>query len=346
MMPTHTSPQPCGQTWLASQSGLRKWIAGCAGVGAFLLANHGGIVAQEKTPTVAVSTTLIELKPAQLLFVDRHEVAFDRPGVLQFVCEEAEIITAGQVVARLEDGIAKAALAVAEARVLNNAEVISAQKQAELAKVKWDSSIKANEDGLAEFNAKAAARSASGTFPSINDPKYIPTYNKVYLDELQLGYEASLADIERFVKEHEVNLKGKVQAQAELNVLELKAPRDGLVTRAFKQTGEGVQSGEKVMEIISTKRIRVVVNVPAVTAARLKVGMPVTVIVQQPSGENAMDLERYPSVLKFIDPTTEQVSQKVRIWAEIDNSDGKLREGLVASIEIVPTASLPATKPQ
>ena len=312
---------------------------------ALLLIGQLTLSAQEKTPVPATSTSLIELKPARLMFVDRHEVAFDRPGVLQLVLEEAETVKAGQVVARLEDGIAKAAVAVADARVLNNAEVISAQKQAELALLKLDSAKAAIAASLTKFNDEVAKRTASGV-PLTDEYKFEPPFNKAYTEELRLGYEAAQSDIGRFEKEHGVNVKGRDQAQAELSALELKAPRDGLVTRAFKQTGEGVQSGEKVLEIISTKRIRVEVDVPAVTAARLKVGMPVTVIVQQPSGENAMDLERYPTLLKFIDPTIAQASKMVRIWAEIDNSEGKLREGLTASIEIVPSAPVPIAKPQ
>ena len=59
-----------------------------------------------------------------------------------------------------------------------------------------------------------------------------------------------------------------------------------------------------------------------------------------------MSVERYPATLKFIDPTITQLGQKVRIWAELDNSHGKLREGLKASIEFVPSSVPPATTPQ
>ena len=137
-------------------------------------------------------------------------------------------------------------------------------------------------------------------------------------------------------KEFAVNEKGRDQSQAELDAMELKAPRQGLVTRAFKRTGEGSQSGEKIVEIVATRRIRVEFDVLAATAARLRVGMPVIVSVQPPTSHEGKDLDRYPTVLKFIDPTIGQVSRKVRVWAELDNSEGKLREGLAATVEIRP----------
>ena len=221
-------------------------------------------------------------------------------------------------------------------QILNQSEIFSAQKQAELAELKLNSAKQAMKDRKTTSNPGGANPMAIQSPTPIDAPdETTPLYPQVYMDELRLTFESARSDIGRFEKEYGVNLKGREQAQAELNVLQLKAPREGLVTRAFKQAGEGIQSGEKVLEIISTKRIRVEVDVPAVTAARLRVGMPIIVIVQQPTGENEMSLERYPTALKFIDPTIGQVSQKVRIWAEIDNSEGRLREGLAASMEIV-----------
>ena len=336
------------------------WGLLCGAVGGF---SCQGITAQDaaekKEPAAQTSTSVIELKPARLYFVDRHEVAFDRPGVLQLVLEEGENVETGQIVARLVDGIALAAVGVAEARVMNTAEVESARKQAELAKAKLDAAEEANQKYRDDQKKPASGSGSEGSAnpPSANGAIESPTlddespmgggvFNSVTIRELLLTYQASEADIGRFQKEHEVNQKGLLQAQAELEVLVLKAPRDGLVTRAFKQTGEGTQSGEKVLEIISTQRIRVEVEVDAVIAARLKVGMPVTVVVHQPSGTNDMDLERYPTVLKFIDPTIGQLSKKVRIWVELDNAPGKLREGLTASIEIVPGMTAPAPQPQ
>lgn len=311
----------------------------------------GFLVAAEPTPKPATATSLVTFENTRLLFIDRHEVAFDRPGVLKFVVEEGETVTQGQVVAQQEDLIARAAVGVAEARVMNTAEIESAKLQAELAELKYQVAKQKSD----EFNKKA-------TLPVPESPPPAPTpvlesppgtapqtdelYPKVYIDELRLTAASAKSEIGRFEKEHEVNQQGLLQAKAELEVLQLKAPRNGLVTRAFKQTGEGAQSGEKILEIVSTQRIRAEVDVSAIAAARLKVGLSVTIVVEQPTGETAMSVERYPATLKFIDPTTTLVGQKVRIWAELDNSHGKLREGLKASMEIVPGSVLPANTPQ
>lgn len=309
------------------------------------------LTASEPTGKPVTATSIVTFENTRLLFVDRHEVAFDRPGVLKFVIEEGETVTQGQIVAQQEDSIAKAAVGVAEARVMNTAEIESAKLQAELAELKYQVAKQKSD----EFHKKATLpapdsqplaptpvlESPPGTAPQTDE-----LYPKVYIDELRLTAASAKSEIGRFEKEHEVNQMGLLQSKAELEVLQLKAPRNGIVTRAFKQTGEGAQSGEKILEIVSTQRIRAEVDVSAIAAARLKVGLPIIVIVEQPTGETAMSVERYSTTLKFIDPTITQIGQKVRIWAELDNSHGKLREGLKASIEIVPSSVPPATMPQ
>lgn len=246
-----------------------------------------------------------------LTFVDRHEITFDRPGVLQFVVEEAEAVTAGQVIARLRNETAAAAVAVAAARVLNQAEIDSARKQAEAAALEYQAAKAAN-----ERNPKTAN----------------PVYPQTAIDRLRLASETATIEIERFVKEHAVNERARDQAQAELDSLEVKAPRDGLVTRAFKQTGEGVQVGETVVEIVSTRRIRVEAEIDLAIAPRLKVGNPVTLLVDFPGSDRTLVTEKYETQLKFIDPTVDPSSLRVRIWAEVDNPHGKLREGLPARL--------------
>ncbi len=349
-MPIPTPPNPGGPR-IVVHSGLARWYL-LGGLSGFLLCAGGLqiLTADEGTPKPLASASIVRFDNARLIFVDRHEVAFDRPGVLQFVVEEGETVTKGQVVAHQEDSIARAAVGVGEARVMNTAEIQSARLQAELAELKYQIARQKTEEYKSSTTPSPESQLTVPT-PVIESPaspagQTDELYPKVYIEELRLTAESAKSEIGRFEKEHEVNQKGLLQAKAELEVLQLKAPRDGLVTRAFKQTGEGTQSGEKIIEIVSTQRIRAEVDVPAVAAARLQVGVPITVIVEQPTGEKVMNLERYPATLKFIDPTIGQVSHKVRIWAELDNSHGKLREGLTATIEIAPGAAPPATTPQ
>jgi len=245
--------------------------------------------------------------PARLLFVDRHALAFDRVGVLDETVEEGEVVKAGQVVARLRSEIAAAALAVAEARVENEAEIVAVQKHHEAAEAEYRAAMTANKRSLELVGVIAFETSA--------------------IDRLRLAGEAAAAEIEKARKEHTVNLRTRDQARAELDAMNRTTPRDGLVTRVFKRTGEGVQAAEPVIEILSTSRIRVEAEISAALAAALRVGDEVEVEVTFPSAEGHVT-ETFSTQLRFVDPALERVSQTVRVWAELKNPQGLLREGL------------------
>lgn len=313
----------------------------CLGLGlsAFIVSAQDKAIEKPVAEKSASSQVHVE-KNVRLTFVEKRDLTFDRAGVLEFVHEDGETVEAGKVVARFLSAREKAALAVAQARSLNNAEVLEARAQAELAKIKLDSANKANEEHKARKDKEIEERKAAGK-PVTNEPYSLP-YNGPYIAELQKSFEAASASVGRAEKENAVNEKGIAQAQADLDLTEIKAPMAGQVTRVYKRSGEGVQAGEKVLQVISTQRIRATVEVPVAVAAHLKKGMPVTVIVDQPESGNAMKTQRHSVTLGSIDPSVIPGAQKVTIWAEIDNTEGKLREGLTSSLEIVLNNTAPA----
>lgn len=258
--------------------------------------------------------------PARLLFVDRHALAFDRVGVLQEAVEEGDLVKAGQVIARLRNEIAAAALAVAEARVENEAEVVVAQKHRESAEAEFRAALRANEVAIARGATAGLIFEASA------------------IDRLRLTSEAAGAEVEKARKEHSVSTRTRDQARAELEAMALSSPRDGLVTRVFKRRGEGVQAAEAVVEVLSTSRIRVEAEITAALAASLQAGDAVEVDVTFPSNGKSVT-ERFSTTLRFVDPALERVSQTVRVWAELDNSSGRLREGLRTQLLLAPATS-------
>lgn len=280
-------------------------------------------------------------KSVRLTFVEKRDLTFDRAGVLEFVHEDGETVEAGKVVARFLNVREKTALVVAQARILNNAEVVAAKKQAELAEIKAKAAQQKQDAWRAEKDLEIAKLPAGTPVPKNLAGDLYP---KSTLDENWKSHEAALAEVGRYEKEFAVNEKGVEQAQADLTLTEIKAPLAGQVTRVYKRSGEGVQAGEKVLQIISTQRIRATVEVPVTVAAHLKKGMPVTVVVDQPEDGNVMKTHRYTVPLRSIDPSVIPGPQKVTIWAEIDNTEGKLREGLTSSIEIV-FDNTPTAKP-
>jgi multidrug efflux pump subunit AcrA (membrane-fusion protein) len=261
---------------------------------------------------------------ARLLFVDRHALAFDRVGVLEETLEEGDVVKSGQIVARLRSEIAAAALAVADARVANEAEIVSAQKHYESAQAEYRSALTANENSLKRGLPASFEGSA--------------------IDRLRLTGEAAAAEIDKARKEHAVNQRARDQAKAELDAMMRTTPRDGLVTRIFKRTGEGVQAAEPVIEILSIGRIRVEAEIDVELGATLQVGDEVGVEIDFPSRQGAVT-ETFSTRLRFVDPALERVSKTVRVWAELPNPERRLREGLPARFLLSPVPSVAPVVP-
>lgn len=272
--------------------------------------------AQDKTAaaTAPAGNDLHTEMLVRLTFVDKRELTFDRAGVLEFVQEDGVSVEAGQVVARFLNSREKAGVVVAQARAMNNAEVLEAKAQADLAQIK--------------------AKASQGVYDKKKAENGLEVFEKSYLEELWKAHEAAVAAIGRAEKEHAVNEKGIEQAQADLQMTEIKAPLAGQVSRVYKRSGEGVQAGEKVLQLISMQRIRASVEVPVTLLPRLKVGMPVTIIVDHANQAGVIQPHRYPTTLKWIDPSVIPGGKKLTVWTEIDNTGGQLREGMISSMEL------------
>lgn len=298
---------------------LRSGSAGCRRATAILLLLLlvRPMAAAEEPRRAAAE---VESVPARLLFVDRHSLAFERAGVLAEVAAEGSRVRRGEVVARLKDEVAAAALGVARARVANEAEVVAARLQFQAAE--------------AEFEAARAANSRAPALTSLSlPPVSLNIFESTALNRLRLARETAAAEIEKARKEHTVQERSRDQAAVELESFQLLSPLDGLVTRSFKRPGEGAQGGETILEVLSTRRIRVEADIQVSQTARLAVGEEIDVLVTRIPGDEAGP-ETRRARLGFVDPTVERVSQTVRVWADIDNGDNRLREGLPAKLRL------------
>ncbi len=248
------------------------------------------------------------------------QLGFDRVGTIkQLNFREGDLIKAGQLVARLNDDVARAALASAEKKASNDVHKRYATKSYDVAK---------NEREQAELANK---NTGMNVVPLIEVRRLVLAEQRSQLQIEQADHDQLIAVLDR-------NL-----ATAELNTYYLAAPFAGTITRRFKRAGEAVRQGDPVIELVSTATMKIEGRVPLEDVARLKPGQAVTVKLADSEEQTdelpaAFKAAAFKGRLVYIDPGVSPVGERdVRVWAEVANQGGLLRHGLTAVMSIDPS---------
>jgi len=118
-------------------------------------------------------------------------------------------------------------------------------------------------------------------------------------------------------------------AAAVLRRRQLLAPFDGQVAVFHKDVGEKCEEQQPVVRIVDTRRCLMVANVEPRLAAGVRAGTQVAVEVDAGDGKVRRD-----AIVTYVSPVVDAASGLLRIKAEFDNSDGKVRPGAPGSIRL------------
>lgn len=252
----------------------------------------------------------IRLTDCHLQLIDQVVLASDRPGILEFVePEEGDFVEAGVQVAGLKDEVARAALAVAKHKMENDVQKRYAEKASEVAHAEYEKALETN-------------RRVPGTVPDIE------------LRRLKLAAERTLLQIEQATHEMIEARLTYEQTLADLKTYRVEAPFAGTVTRIYKRKGEAVRQGDPILELVSTRRMRVEGYLDVQHAWTVRPGHSVRVKLDIPGVDLPVEQEVFEGRIVFVDKSVQPVTRKVRVWAEVANRNDLLRAGLTATMEI------------
>ena len=118
-------------------------------------------------------------------------------------------------------------------------------------------------------------------------------------------------------------------ASAVLRRRQLLAPFDGQVALFHKDVGEKCEEQQPVVRVVNTRRCLLVANVEPRLATGLRLGqrVPVEVVV----GDASLPRE---ATVTYVSPVVDAASGLLRIKAEFDNADGKVRPGVPGQIRL------------
>lgn len=261
--------------------------------------------------TPAAKPADVELDECRVLLMDSVTLASDRNGVLsKTVPEEGDLVKADSVIVTLRDDVPAAAFAVAVAKAENDVEVRYSIAAADVAEAEHEKAEQANVR-------------LKGTVPAIE------------VGRLLLAAKRSRLQIEQADLQMKVHALERDQAKAELDTYRVLAPFDGTVTKVYRHRGEAVRQGDPIVDVTSTRRVRVEGDVPLNQSWNLKPGQEVSVRLSAPGLPKDIAEQTFSGKLVFVDVTSQPVSGKTRVWAVVQNHDNILRAGLSAKMRIL-----------
>ena len=270
----------------------------------------------ERAPVAKAVPLPVPVKNAFLRFTDRATLSFELPGTLaKLPVVEGDIVEANAVVAQLNDTVIRKTLAIAEALAASDVDVRAAQKSHEAALLEYRSVTEAN-------------RLAINTFPEAEVQRRKIEAESTELEIEQKSHQLAIAKLRRD------------ETSATLDTYSLRAPFAGIVTNVFRHRGEAVQQRESVLELVDTHRMRVDGYVELKDAWTIQIGDTVEVRVDSAEADIPIEGRAFRGSLRFIDVSVQTVRRVVRVWAELENRDGQLRDGLSVDMTIFPGTAL------
>ncbi len=106
------------------------------------------------------------------------------------------------------------------------------------------------------------------------------------------------------------------------------APFAGLVARRSVELGQFVQVGKSLFELVALDPLEAIFSLTELDTERVRVGQKVDITV------GAFPGRVFEGRVTFVAPTVDPATRTLRIKAEVDNSEGHLRPGLFARINL------------
>lgn len=265
---------------------------------------------------VTAKNVVIQLPNCRIKPEGQVTLSANQSGILAAVPKEGDQVESGQQVIQLDSELARTAVAVAERQAEIDVDIRFAEISSDVARLEYE-------------QAKDVNMSSPGSIPLTE------------VRRRKLEYDRSLLQIEQSKHQQAVALLKLNEANAQLKTFSVAAPFAGTVTKVVKKAGESVRPGEPILELVSTRRVRVEGYIDASLRRKISPGTPVQV-----EGEKLDDEVLQPAEGKivFVDTVVQPVTRQIRICAEVDNSNESLVAGLTATMTVLPTPAVAESK--
>ncbi len=136
----------------------------------------------------------------------------------------------------------------------------------------------------------------------------------------------SAADLERAEADVETNSAELELAKEELSKTKIVAPFSGVLSMKKVSKGAYVASGDELVRLQDLDPMRLVFQLPQTELGMIKVGDPVTAMT------DAYPDQTFEGKIEAIDPSVNEKTRSVMVYATFDNKDKRLIPGLYAQV--------------
>jgi RND family efflux transporter MFP subunit len=271
------------------------------------------------TASKPASGSGIEVESVVLRLFEEAEVPAQEAGVVVNVAvREGQRVKQGELLAQLDDQVprlaadaAKAKYDITHEKATNDVKIRFAQKALEVS----EAELKRSTESIEKF-AKSVSQS------QLDVEKLTVQKNRLEAEEAE--HEQSIAGLEMKAQENEWNA-----ARAQIARRKIAAPFDGAIVQVYLRKGEWAEPGQKALRIVNADRLKAEGFIRAEDAAVVEAGKPVELTIDLGGKPQA-----FSGKMAFVSPEVDPITGQVRVWAEVENHDGKLRPGQSAKMTV------------
>ncbi len=225
--------------------------------------------------------------------------------LMKLLVEEGERVSAGQVIARLDDRVAAASLALAQEEASHEAPIAGARARLERATRTLQRALDAHSrDGVSDEE----------------------------LDDARTGVELAAAELAQAQEGRAAAKRKAEQAAARLDEHTIRAPFDGTIVRIRAEIGAVLRTGDPVAELADPQRMSIDLYLPAAAAIRVEPGVPYAIEIDAPVARVLWARARY------VEPRVDPTSNTMRTVFDFEAPAGAIPAGvLVRPAPRVPT---------
>jgi RND family efflux transporter MFP subunit len=152
--------------------------------------------------------------------------------------------------------------------------------------------------------------------------------------------DARAAELEIEAARHKRHLAVLTSRQVEATILarEFVSPHDAIVVMVNKRKGEAVAPNEPVLRLVGAATVRVTGYVDVGDAWQVRAGQLVRVKAEISGAELPIEDEVFTGRIEYVDPEINAENQTCKVVAIVANTDGLLRAGLEARMELTQDA--------